>query len=343
MLKIADFYSDGGRHLKARFPILSKLPPFMANLTAPSPDLPDDDFALVVKEGGSRARYWPITDKANTWLSALYFDRFHSVLEKSAAVRAAQSLLEACHVFSLLPPASVRGCAHGEIPQRQKRASAQPTLPGGLPAGNRVQCLASQEKILEHWDRIDPGDRRKIASLLVKLAAVHVFRVEEQISAYALPDRDESKIAGAIGIRVQHFDPLNGLKVQQAYTKAASATKEAGVDATIAAFRDLDEHLELTTHWGRGIPDPVVSVTGHVKKAEYSWCHGNTHVTQRDLELLPQSAGYSALEESFGPNLARRLMDRPVATFKTLDEHRKLIVARLAGYSLSNEGANRKA
>ena len=93
----------------------------------------------------------------------------------------------------------------------------------------------------------------------------------------------------------------------------------------ITAFRELDEHLELTPHWGRGIPDPVLSVTGHVKEAEFSWSHGNTHVTQRDLELLPQSAGYATLEQSLGTNLARKLMDGPVAAFKGIkDDHKKL-------------------
>jgi hypothetical protein len=104
-----DFYDDPtGSVLKEKIPSVADLPNFIKTAERLTDGemckLPDDVFALVMFDGGTKLRKYACVDKGNTALSVIYFMENKDALPEEAQKTAAVNLCRACNWYSMLPP-----------------------------------------------------------------------------------------------------------------------------------------------------------------------------------------------------------------------------------------------
>lgn len=108
MPPIFDVYDDPtGEVLKRKFASIREIPPFIktAACVAPSDSLPDGSYALVAFDRtGTKMRKFACVDQGNTALSVIYFLEGKNQFSKTAQVKIAQRLVEACVLHKLDVP-----------------------------------------------------------------------------------------------------------------------------------------------------------------------------------------------------------------------------------------------
>jgi hypothetical protein len=105
---IVDFYDDpSGTVLKTKL-AFAQLPAYIRQADYQSEEklaaLPDDAFALVMVDQGTKIRKFACVDKGNTALSAIYFLENKDKLPEEAQKVAAANLVEYCQAFQIEPP-----------------------------------------------------------------------------------------------------------------------------------------------------------------------------------------------------------------------------------------------
>ena len=327
-----DVYTDHGALLRIQY-TRESLPEFLSTLYPPDPRATDDDFAHVEDGPGGTMRFWPLTDRANTWMSAFYLTSGGAQgLAKVAMRNAACRTLLACRAFEVEPPDGLVHIAEGKFPEVEKRASADTRLlPRGLPCGNRRETGESIKVLEERWDELAPNEKRKTAQMLEELRGLQGVQIPAKIGAY-VGDKVSPAVRGAaIFIRTQHFPPGVAAGVREAYLQELMGVSD--VDEAAEKVASLDQELGLSRYWGK-IPDPYVSVIAHTKTAEWSWSHGNEFVTERELiSSFQERSQYKNLSRVFGHDVAEKLVRDPVGEFKKLSQAGKILAARIAGYN----------
>ena len=105
---VIDFYDDpSGTVLKTKL-AYAQLPAYIRQADYQSEEklaaLPDDAFALVMVDQGTKIRKFACVDKGNTALSAIYFLENKDKLLEEAQKVAAANLVEYCQAFQIEPP-----------------------------------------------------------------------------------------------------------------------------------------------------------------------------------------------------------------------------------------------
>lgn len=117
---VFDHHDDvEGRIARSAFPSLSDVPDFVktaARLTESDVEqLPDDQFALVLLDGGSKLKKYATVDAGNTALSVLYLLKQAHLLPPEAVKLAARNLIGACHVHNLdIPDELIKAAENGQ-------------------------------------------------------------------------------------------------------------------------------------------------------------------------------------------------------------------------------------
>ncbi len=111
--------------------------------------LPDDVFALVLRQGDATLRKYACIDEGNTILNVEYFLKTAHKLPREAQKLAAQNLLVACDWYGVEPPDALKkvafiGAVASKIPQALGLLSKAQTAIGGVKAGtDAVKGLSS--------------------------------------------------------------------------------------------------------------------------------------------------------------------------------------------------------
>lgn len=106
---IIDFYDDPNGHVlktklaEEQVPVFIKTAQFLGEQQRER--LPDDVFALVMIDQGSKLRKYACVDKGNAALSVIYFLENKDKLPEEAQKVAAANLLTACKWYDIQPPA----------------------------------------------------------------------------------------------------------------------------------------------------------------------------------------------------------------------------------------------
>lgn len=179
------------------------------------------------------------------------------------------------------------------------------------------------------WDDLDPYDRHDLAVDLVKTASTVGASVPDHIFAYSGTELNPmfSKIAEA---RI-HFarDP----EVARSYARLSKMAGAMDPEDVVEAMYLLDEQAQLNHRYGSRIPDPVLSVYGTTKEAEYSWSSGSDYVTEGMLKRYAGSMASNRMDEIFSEDLKDLFRRDPVTVFKKMPEEQQVLVARLASQS----------
>lgn len=105
----------------------------------------------------------------------------------------------------------------------------------------------------------------------------------------------------------------------------------AGPEEFAEALAQVDIALGLSRYWGKGVMDPWATTFGQTKVAEWSWSHGNEKLEAKQLQnFVKEGPGRSALERSFGTELADAMSKNPTSIFDSLPLEQKIVIARLA-------------
>lgn len=118
---VIDFYDDpSGTVLKTKL-AYAQLPAYIRQADYQSEEklaaLPDDAFALVMVDQGTKIRKFACVDKGNTALSAIYFLENKDKLPEEAQKVAAANLVEYCQAFQIEPPWQLQKTAFWNSPK----------------------------------------------------------------------------------------------------------------------------------------------------------------------------------------------------------------------------------
>lgn len=115
---LLDLYDDpSGEVMREAFPSQASVPDFIKSAhylkEEDRRDLPDDVFALVLRDGDVVLRKYACVDAGNTAASVEYFLRQGHKLPEEAQKTAARNLLVACEWYALSPPEELQKVAFG--------------------------------------------------------------------------------------------------------------------------------------------------------------------------------------------------------------------------------------
>lgn len=117
---VLDVFDDaGGRVLKNLYPSAAELPGIVKTAMPLSRDqlhqLPDDVFALVLRQGDTTLRKYACVDAGNTTLHVAYFLMTHDKLPVEAVKTAADNLITACGWYDIEPPEELKKLSTGNL------------------------------------------------------------------------------------------------------------------------------------------------------------------------------------------------------------------------------------
>ena len=231
-------------------------------------------------------------------------------------------------------PMGSQGLTSKMSPQMGRGGFRAPMGPGG---GKTPQASASPYDILEYaqdnWDDLDAYDRHDIAVYLCKEGSAVGVVTPDHIYKYGGETLNP------------HFEMIMERRKkctihEQIQDNYDNLGKMAGVMEPLEVVNALfliDEQASFTPRYGSTIPDPLLSVFGQEKEAEYSWIHGGDMVNEKQLQHFASVRSCMlSLGELFTEELCNKFKKDPIGTFKDMPDEQKTILSRLAtqnGYS----------
>lgn len=118
---VLDAHDDvNGAVMRSMYPTIGEVPDLLKTASAISPEqrdaLPDDVFALILRQGDVTLRKYACVDAGNTALNIGYFLATYNVLPMEAVKTAAANLCVACHWYDIEPPEELKKLSTGNIP-----------------------------------------------------------------------------------------------------------------------------------------------------------------------------------------------------------------------------------
>jgi hypothetical protein len=184
----------------------------------------------------------------------------------------------------------------------------------------------------ESWDDLDPYDRHEVAVNLEKVASAGGATVPSYIHAYSGTSLNPNfkKIAEA------RRDFTSQQDTQDGYTRLSKMAAAMDPDDVVEAMYLLDEQAQINHRYGSRIPDPVLSVYGTTKEAEFSWIHGGDYVNEQMLKRYAGSDASEKMEDVFTDDLKDLFRRDPISVFKRMPDEQKILLARMASQSRDN-------
>lgn len=301
-----------------------------------SADLLDRDFALIlVDEVGKEHRKFACFDPGNAMLSEWYLLNVDHGLPEEASKLAAANISDALQHFGLEPAKATLYWADSDVGSDSRRVKVASSSLNAVkaeehsPLKKTASAFDYVSEVANAWDDLDPYDRHEAAVHLVKIASDVGASVPGHIFQYSGTSLNPlfKKIAQA---RTQFTrDP----EVAEGYTRLSKMAAAMEPDDVVEAMFLLDEQAQLNHRYGNRIPDPVLSVYGTTKEAEYSWSVGGDYVTASMLKRYAGSMASNAMEDIFSEDLKDLFRRDPVTVFKKMPEEQQVLVARLASQS----------
>ena len=299
-----------------------------------STDLLDRDFALIlVDEVGKEHRKFACFDPGNAMLSEWYLLNVDHGLPEEASKLAAANISDALLHFGLEPTTATLYLADPDVGSDSRRVKVASSSLRVAEEHSTLRKTASAfdyvSKVASAWDDLDPYDRHEAAVNLVKIASDVGASVPGHIFQYSGTSLNPlfKKIAQA---RVQF---TSNPEVAEGYTRLSKMAAAMDPDDVVEAMFLLDEQAQLNHRYGSRVPDPVLSVYGTTKEAEYSWNLGGDYVTASMLKRYAGSMASNAMEDIFSEDLKDLFRKDPVTVFQKMPEEQQILVARLASQS----------
>lgn len=303
-------------------------------------DLLDRDFALILVDStGKEHRKFACYDGGSTLVSQWYLLNATHGLPDEAMKVASANLVYAAKAYGVLADEDLEKAASAPG-ERRVYISKVPSREANAPSVIRkiASAFDVMREVDREWADLDPYDRHDAAVDLVKMASLTGATVPDHIFRYSGTELSPSfaKIAQERKEFTTREDTVEG------YDRLSKMASAMDPDDVVEAMFLLDEQAGLLNRYGSRIPDPVLSVYGATKEAEYSWIHGGDYVTERMLKGYSGSNAFMAVcRKVFTQDVCDRFRKDPVGTFKAMPPEQQKIMARLASQSRdSNDGGN---
>lgn len=301
-----------------------------------SADLLDRDFALImVDEVGKEHRKFACFDPGNAMLSEWYLLNVDHGLPKEASKLAAANISDALQHFGLEPTTATLYWADSVGGSDSRRVKVASSSLGAAkseehsPLRKTASAFDYVSEVANSWDDLDPYDRHEAAVHLVKIASDVGASVPDHILQYS--GTTLNPMFGKIAEDRRRFS--SNLEIQDGYWRLAKMAAAMDPEDVVEAMYLLDEQAQLNHRYGDRIPDPVLSVYGTTKEAEYSWSVGGDYVTASMLKRYAGSMASNSMEDIFSEDLKDLFRKDPVTVFKKMPEEQQILVARLASQS----------
>ena len=297
-----------------------------------SSDLLDRDFALIIVDDlGREHRKFACFDPGNTLMSEWYLLNAEHNLPEEATKVAAANIADAMQHFGLEPTPATIYWADAYLGQDARRVKvASSSLSDAVGISRTVQKTASTfdyvSAAVDRWDDLDPYDRHETAVHLVKIASASGATVPDHIFKYS----GTSLSPGFKKIAEARTNFAADPEIASGYLRLSKMAAAMDPDDVVEAMFLLDEQAQLNHRYGSRLPDPVLSVYGTTKEAEYSWSLGGDYVTEGMLKRYAGSQASNRMEEVFSEDLKDLFRRDPVTVFKKMPEEQQILVARLA-------------
>jgi hypothetical protein len=320
-------------------------------------DLYDRDFALIIVDStGKEHRKFACHDEGNTFLSQWYLLNADHALPAGAVKVAASNLLTAAEDLRMEshPALYLLAQEGADLPGDGRRVlvkSASATAyaastgfepsqirpmgrgmhdPGGRHQVKEGSAFDALSDLIRVWPDLDPYDRHEAAVDIVKVASLTGMSVPAHIEQYS-GERLNPRFEKIASRRAEY---TANLEYQADYLRLAKMAAALDPDDVVEALFLMDERAGLLNRYGNNLPDPVLSVFGVEKQAEFSWVNGGDYVTESMLKRYSGSiASHAALEDTFEEDLVMNFRRDPVGTFKKMPLEQQILLSRLASQS----------
>lgn len=298
---LLDQYDDGGALLLRSLegnppPVMLKLAADMSALTPRA-----EQFALVAQTSNGMAYKYPIVDRGNTIVSAIYFEKTAALLPDEVRNATAGKLRDALSSYGL------------RIPDYLEDVQVKTASP--YEVEERIRPEDVDEVIRSNF----PADRRKVA-LRIKEAGLELT---DFAKSYTGPGSG-ALLPLAIRQRRDLIDDNNLLGVLDDIEKTASIYSP---DDLAELLYEVDIQTSLPMYYGK-ILDPFQAVYFPLneKRASASVTVGNRDIPANNLaEKIAE--GKALIGASFGDSFASELAASPLEVFSSLpDPHKAAIV-----------------
>jgi hypothetical protein len=298
--------------------------------------LPDYAIKMAMKnldglvEGGTKVASAPFTEE----------DLRHVVDERRVKIAMPTSPTMSASLPSGSMSPGMMGSATGKslnsATSPTKSTLMPPSVPKGgaklaPPPGAKMASGASPFDMLHSvqrsWDDMDPYDRRENALHLQELSKTAGVQVPWSILKYAGAGLNPNFEA-----LMQHRKSFSvDEKTQDNYDRLGKMASHLDIEEVLSTLHLIDETCSLPPRYGQNVTDPVLCVYGQEKEAEFSWVHGGDLVNETQLRNLASSPeDMKQFDDLFTIDLMYKFKEDPLATFKSMPDEQKVLVARMA-------------
>jgi hypothetical protein len=313
---------------------------------AESAELLDRDFALIIIDSeGKEHRKFACSDPGNALMSEWYLLNAEHNLPEEAVKVAAANIANAMEAHGMDPTPATTYLADDSAGLDGRRVSflvpfsdekTASSLEKVATAGS-TSAFDYVSEAVEKWDDLDPYDRHSVAMDLVKVASEVGATVPDHVHQYSGTELNPMFAKIAEARREFSADP----EIQAGYRRLSKMAAVMDPEDVVETLYLLDEQAALNHRYGSRIPDPVLSVYGTTKEAEYSWALGGDYVSGSILKRYAGSTRSNALEDVFTEGTKDRFRGNPLSVFKGMPEEQKILVARLATQSHESNNGGR--
>lgn len=355
--QVVDFIDDTDKTLLKQ--IASKAPETVKTASVLSIEerekLPAADFALILRTKEAQIlKKYPITDAANTWLSAQYFAKTAEQLPYVAQKIAASNLRRAAAIFNVALPEmieklasrEVEGNVYNEIMDKNKekpmtKIAAAPQSDGSnhfyalghnyaMPSPEYVKKAAVY--FTEHVAEFqDAEDRYNFANNVIERAKeLHVeLECKEQLNKYA-----GAQYGDSVGTQLRMRQDLLQHKpeMSSALFKLAEHQTSTEPKTFAKALYLFDKKAGLSRYYGSGnIADAFQSTFGtFFKSAGYRWEDESSGLSIGDKELSKLASDkYDRIKSYFGTTLADSLKKHAAEIFDSLPKDAQITIVKI--------------
>jgi hypothetical protein len=325
--------------------------------------LSDNQFALVLLEGGQKFRKYATATKDDTVLSTMYFlstgGKLPEEAQKVAAINLHQSLL----TYGVLPPPELQSLVkESAIPkglvdwstgrdEKVKESKGNCVSTEGKKAPEKVMRKVSSEfamgkkypidsldriaKAVDYFKRyyknFSPSERREFSTKVAHASEQYGLPLPRIILDYSSTEKCASSLEYAFISRQNLLTPESGDR--EDLLELAKLSHTMTEEHLVESLERFDTEKNLDRYWDIHIPNPVLSVYKFAEEdlTALLFEQGNDRMSKHQLNtFLQKTDSKNILLRKFDSDLVEGMYKDPYDVYSSLPDSHKQIIARLA-------------
>jgi len=277
------------------------------------------DFALVADTVNGREYKFPVVDKGNTFLSAMYFEKTAHALPDDLRKQAATVLADALKDYGFAVPSYITDAVLSE-----KTASA-PMLAIEVEYANKKNVNPAQE-LVDEFAQIHPMARPEAARMLKQAGVV----LPEAIACYAR-DAVGSDFEASIIARARFMLPEEAESIKD----LVKVAHQVSVDELASELYEIDQEFGLTRFYDTKLADPYRSILGTELQSVREKTAKATSITIDDKVFTEDAIRDRAakfgdkIDDLFGDMVSTQLVVAPIEVLGSLPVPHQQALARI--------------